>query len=89
MALADMQEELKSSVYDMEVPKDGKMVVLGDTHGQLDDFLYVLKQHGEPSDTTAYLVNGDIADRGGHATEIFIILLLYKLLYPNRVMINR
>jgi len=32
----------------------------------------VLKQNGEPSETTAYLLNGDIADRGEDAVEIFV-----------------
>ena len=84
-------ETLKTSVCDISVPScdDGKLVILGDTHGQLSDFLWVLKQNGEPSPSTAYLLNGDIADRGEHACEILIITLLYKLLYPDRVTINR
>ena len=49
----------------------------------------VLKQNGEPSPSTGYLLNGDIADRGEHACEILIITLLYKLLYPEMVNINR
>lgn len=32
-----------------------------------------------------YLFNGDIADRGGHALEIFILLFLFKLLCPQSV----
>ena len=64
-------------------------MILGDTHGQLADFLWVLKQNGEPSPSNAYLLNGDIADRGEHACEIHIITLLYKLLYPDQVTINR
>ncbi|KAJ1481751.1 PP1-like protein serine/threonine phosphatase, partial [Baffinella frigidus] len=64
-------------------------VICGDTHGQLADFLWVLKQNGEPSVQTAYLLNGDIADRGEDAVEIFVITLMYKMLYPARVSINR
>ncbi len=150
-ALRLFNETLKTSVCDITVPtcEDGKLVILGDTHGQLSDFLWVLKQNGEPSPSTAYLLNGvcvcvcvcvcvlihthythtqhahtqhahtdtnthtlthtnthththtlththththtlgDIADRGEHACEILIIVLLYKLLYPDRVTINR
>ena len=51
---------------------DGKLVICGDTHGQLADFLWVLKQNGEPSPTNAYLLNGDIADRGENAVEILV-----------------
>jgi len=78
-----------SSVYDMQVPEDGKLVICGDTHGQLADFLWILKQNGEPSPNTAYLLNGDIADRGEYACEILVIVLLYMLLYPGKVTINR
>uniref|UniRef100_A0A7S0U557 Serine/threonine-protein phosphatase n=2 Tax=Hemiselmis andersenii TaxID=464988 RepID=A0A7S0U557_HEMAN len=86
-----MGKQLKDSVYDMAVPSgsDGKLVICGDTHGQLADFLWVLKQNGEPSPTTGYLLNGDVADRGEDASEILMISLLYKLLYPDNVMINR
>mmetsp|Transcript_4543 Transcript_4543/g.10913 ORF Transcript_4543/g.10913 Transcript_4543/m.10913 type:complete len:919 (+) Transcript_4543:74-2830(+) len=82
---------VKTSVYDMDVPpgSEGKLVICGDTHGQLADFLWVLKQNGEPSVQTAYLLNGDIADRGEDAVEIFVITLMYKMLYPARVSINR
>ncbi|KAJ1494247.1 Metallo-dependent phosphatase-like protein, partial [Baffinella frigidus] len=37
----------------------------------------------------AYLLNGDIADRGDNSVEIFVVVLVYKLLHPNRVFINR
>jgi protein phosphatase len=86
-----MSKQLKDSVYDMVVPstKEGKLVICGDTHGQLADFLWVLKQNGEPSENTAYLLNGDVADRGEDASEILMIVLMYKLLYPDKVMINR
>jgi len=84
-------ESLKSSICDINVPacEDGKLVILGDTHGQLADFLWVLKQNGEPSLSTGYLLNGDVVDRGEHACEILIITLLYKQLYPDFVTINR
>ncbi len=59
-------------------------MICGDTHGQLADFLWILKQNGEPGPGVAYLMNGDIADRGDYACEIFIIVLLYMLLYPDK-----
>ena len=90
-ACALMNNELVDSVYDLDVPdhQDGKLVICGDTHGQLADFLWVLKQNGEPSETTGYLLNGDVADRGDDASEILVIMLMYKILYPKRIMINR
>ena len=69
-----------------QVPPEegGRLVICGDTHGQLADFLWILKQNGEPGPGIAYLMNGDIADRGDYACEIFIITLLYMLLYPDK-----
>jgi len=76
-------------VHHCEVPADGKIIIFGDTHGQLADFLLVLQRHGPPSDKVAYLLNGDIADRGDNSVEIFLVILVYKLLHPDRVFINR
>ena len=61
----------------------------GDTHGQLQDVLWIFDEHGEPSATNAYLFNGDIADRGKHALEIFLLLFAYQLAEPRSVYINR
>ena len=76
-------------VEHITVPHNGKVVVFGDTHGQLADFLLVLQRHGPPGERVTYLINGDIADRGDNSLEIFVIILLYKLLYPDRVFVNR
>jgi len=82
-------DQKMGAVCDCECPPNGKMVIFGDTHGQLADFLLVLQRHGPPSDKVAYLLNGDIADRGDNSVEIFVTILIYKLLYPDRVFINR
>ena len=34
---------------------------------------------------TAFVFNGDIADRGPQAVEIFALVFLYYLLHPDRV----
>jgi len=89
------EKQVVDSVFDMEVPPRasdgsmGKLVIVGDTHGHLEDFLYVIAENGEPSDRVHYLMNGDIADRGFFASEILIICLIFKQLYPNAIMINR
>lgn len=66
-----------------------KIVLVGDTHGQLNDVLWLFRQHGPPSACTTYLFNGDIADRGKDAVEIFTLLLAFKIKYPNRVYVLR
>ena len=65
--------------------KHERLRVCGDTHGQLNDVLWIFDEHGEPSPTNAYLFNGDIADRGSHALDIFLLLLTYQLADPLHV----
>ena len=52
----------------------GRLVVVGDTHGQLADFCWLLRSHGPPSAENLYVVNGDVADRGQHAVEILLLI---------------
>ena len=71
------------------VPPTGKFNVIGDTHGQLEDVLWVFFRHGFPSSTNVYLFNGDICDRGSHALEIWVLLFLFKWLCPSSIHITR
>lgn len=67
----------------------GKFIVVGDTHGQLQDVLHIFQTHGAPTASNAYLFNGDIADRGPNACEIFFLLFAYFLADPASMYINR
>merc|ERR1719316_785119 len=78
-----------NAVGRMDVPKDGKVVVVGDTHGQLNDALWILVSQGLPSDKVMYLFNGDIADRGSNAMLIYVIIFMFFFLYPKSILINR
>ena len=69
--------------------KDGRQVVVGDTHGQLQDVLTILMAHGVPSEKNRYLFNGDIADRGPNAVEIYLLALLFMLTVPNSTWVTR
>ena len=64
---------------------------VGDTHGQLADFLWILHRQGLPSERsgTVYLINGDVADRGPNACEIFLLIFALKLLHPTAVYFTR
>lgn len=90
-----MENELKalsSPVIDVSLPpvgSDPRMVVVGDTHGQLQDVLHILEENGPPSEEVAYLFNGDIVDRGRHAVEIWMLIIAYKLAYPKSVYVLR
>ena len=62
---------------------------MGDTHGQLADVLWIFAEYGLPSQTNMYLFNGDVADRGAHAVEIFALLFSFMLAVPGSVYLSR
>lgn len=66
-----------------------RMVVVGDLHGQLDDFLYVLHNSGLPSATNHILFNGDFVDRGSNSCEVVFSIFALKLACPGWVFLNR
>ena len=47
--------------------------------------LWIFAQYGLPSATNAYLFNGDVADRGDHACEIFALIFGYMLVEPGSI----
>lgn len=59
------------------------------TIGQFFDLLEIFRRNGHPSDTHAYLFNGDFVDRGSWSTEIALLLYAYKWLRPNGLFLNR
>ena len=69
--------------------EDRELWVLGDTHGQLQDVLWLFHEHGPPGPNRTYLFNGDIADRGTQAVEILLLISAYKAVWPESVYINR
>lgn len=77
------------AVLRFAVPEAGRVVVVGDTHGQLQDVLLVFLLQGMPSSQNVFLFNGNIADRGSEACTIFIILFVFFLCDPNCIVIHR
>jgi len=73
------------NIQRLTVPDDGRLMIVGDTHGQLEDVLWMFFKYGVPSRTNQYLFNGDIVDRGGHALEILLLLLCFIRDYPGSV----
>lgn len=47
-----------------------RVLVCGDTHGQLQDVMVIFEELGLPAPGNVYLFNGNIADRGHNATEV-------------------
>ncbi|KAH2155983.1 Palmitoyl-protein thioesterase 1 [Aspergillus fumigatus] len=77
------------TMVEIGVEEGTKLTVCGDTHGQFFDLLNIFNINGYPSETHAYLFNGDFVDRGSWSTEIALLLYAYKWLRPNRTFLNR
>lgn len=85
-----VRREVQCALLEISTPPaPGRLCVLGDTHGQLADVMWLFFEHGEPSSSNVYLFNGDVCDRGDKAVEIMIIILLFKLMNPACVHMNR
>ena len=67
------------TLAEVSVPSSGRLTVVGDTHGQLEDLLTIFTLNGVPSPTNAYLMNGDFVDRGPRGTEIVLCLMAWCL----------
>ena len=85
------------SVARVPCPENGRVIVLGDTHGHWKDVAFAFKHFGTPSPTNVYVFNGDISDRadlagergGQQSVAIWCVLLCYKLAFPGAVFVNR
>lgn len=77
------------TMVEIKVEDGSKLTVCGDTHGQFFDLLEIFRLNGYPSETHAYLFNGDFVDRGSWSTEIALLLYAYKWLRPDRFFLNR
>eukprot|EP01060_Flectonema_neradi_P037410 TRINITY_DN7526_c0_g1_i2.p1 TRINITY_DN7526_c0_g1~~TRINITY_DN7526_c0_g1_i2.p1 ORF type:complete len:798 (+),score=151.55 TRINITY_DN7526_c0_g1_i2:77-2470(+) len=83
----DLFTEVEPVVH-IAVPENGRLVIVGDLHGQLDDLLWILAE-SKPSATTHYLFNGDFVDRGPDQCEVLVLLYAMKVAYPDAVWLNR
>ena len=70
--------------YDKQLKERGITVA----HGQFYDLKEVFKNGGEVSENT-YLFLGDFVDRGYHSLETFLLLLCYKVRYPQKITLLR
>lgn len=77
------------TLVDIHIESDEKFTVVGDIHGQFYDLLNIFELNGLPSKDNPYLFNGDIVDRGSFSMECILLLLSFKLLYPEHLYISR
>lgn len=62
--------------------------VVGDVHGQFSDLIRIFTKCGFPPSTN-YLFLGDYVDRGKQSLETILLLLCYKIKYPENFFLLR
>jgi len=68
------------------IPPEGKAIVVGDLHGDLESLRYIL---GGYSDGDWMVFLGDYGDRGGCSPEVWYAVLKLKTAYPGRIILLR
>ncbi|PWN95888.1 putative serine/threonine protein phosphatase 4 catalytic subunit [Tilletiopsis washingtonensis] len=67
---------------------DAPVTICGDIHGQFWDLMELFRVGGM-CPQTQYLFMGDFVDRGFYSVETFLLLLAYKVRYPDRITLIR
>lgn len=66
-----------------------RVIVVGDIHGQFHDLMLLLKHAGVPFENQFYVFSGNYVDKGAWGVEVFLVLLAWKILMPQRVYLLR
>ncbi|KAI3637617.1 hypothetical protein MIR68_004266 [Amoeboaphelidium protococcarum] len=68
------------------VPVDVPVCIVGDIHGQFYDVLQMFNIVGHVPDTS-FIFIGDFVDRGFFSVETILLLLAFKVRYPDRIVL--
>ncbi|CAH0490042.1 unnamed protein product [Peronospora farinosa] len=80
-----MLMSLEQNVISLRAP----YTLVGDLHGQFQDLLELFRVHGSPAVDNPFLFLGDYVDRGISSCEIILLLLAYKIAFPESVHLLR
>jgi serine/threonine-protein phosphatase 4 catalytic subunit len=64
------------------------VTIVGDLHGQFHDLLELVELNGRPPGAS-YLFLGDFVDRGYYSVETILLLVCWKIRYPDRITLVR
>lgn len=81
--------EKEKNINEAVVPKEGRLIIIGDTHGQYKDVVALFELNGFPNEGNRYLFNGDFVDRGEYSVEILLTLYAWKIYNPDIMYLNR
>ena len=84
-----LHQDLPNIVKINDIDPSIEYRIVGDTHGQFQDLIYIFEHYGYPSSKTPYIFNGDYVDRGSMGVEILIVLFSWKIAEPNSIFLNR
>ncbi|KAF4317704.1 hypothetical protein BBO99_00001111 [Phytophthora kernoviae] len=76
---------LEQNVISIRAP----YTLVGDLHGQFQDLLELFRVHGAPAVDNPFLFLGDYVDRGISSCEIILLLLSFKVAFPESVHLLR
>ncbi|KAA6384640.1 MAG: putative Serine/threonine-protein phosphatase 5 [Streblomastix strix] len=78
------------NIIDVNVPDGKEITVVGDIHGQFFDLQELFRvNRGKPSNFHPYIFTGNYVDFGSFGAETFLILLCFKLAFPQHVHLLR
>ena len=77
------------SLVEISIDELEEITVCGDIHGQYYDLMNIFKINGNPSEENPYLFNGDFIDRGSFSVEVIMLMLAWKVCFPQHFFMSR